>query len=103
MLGFGKGSGRPAMGLYTVYDRVAEEAGPCFLAINDGVAVRSYRQLIQSSGVVAEDEYVLYRIGSYDSKRMDVKGEEPVKVMVPPIMDDMRQPRMPGTEVVNVQ
>ena len=42
-----------------IYDRVAEEAGPCFIAVNDGVAVRYYRQLIEKNGVVAQDEYVV--------------------------------------------
>ena len=37
---FGRENARKgAMALYAVYDRVAEEAGPCFLAVNDGVAV----------------------------------------------------------------
>ena len=82
-------------GLYAIYDRVAEEAGPCFIAVNDGVAVRYYRQLIEKNGVVSQDEYVLYRLGSYDSKTMEVMGQEPVRVVVPPIMDDLRQPRLP--------
>ena len=41
-------------GLYAIYDRVAEEAGPCFIAVNDGVAVRYYRQLIEKNGVVSQ-------------------------------------------------
>lgn len=103
MFGAKKTQPRPAMGLYTVYDRVAEEAGPCFLAVNDGVAVRAYRNLVKQEGVVSEDEYILYRVGSYESKSMEVRGEEPVRVVVPPIMDDLLQPKLPGVEVVNVQ
>ena len=57
--------------------------------------MRYYRQLIEKNGVVAQDEYVLYRLGSYDSKTMEVMGQEPVRVVVPPIMDDLRQPRLP--------
>ena len=72
-----------------------KKAGPCFIAVNDGVAVRYYRQLIEKNGVVSQDEYVLYRLGSYDSKTMEVMGQEPVRVVVPPIMDDLRQPRLP--------
>ena len=74
------------MALYAVYDRVAEEAGPCFLAVNDGVAVRNYRALLQNSQVVAEEEYMLYRLGTYDSKTMKVIGEDPVRVIVPPMV-----------------
>lgn len=94
---------RPSMGLYAVYDRVAEEAGPCFLAVNDGVAVRNFRQLMTQVSVVSEDEYWLYRVGSYESKTMAVKAEDPVRIMVPPLVDDVRQPRLPGVEVTNVQ
>ena len=57
--------------------------------------MRYYRQLIEKNGVVSQDEYVLYRLGSYDSKTMEVMGQEPVRVVVPPIMDDLRQPRLP--------
>ena len=66
------------MALYAVYDRVAE-AGPCFLAVNDGVAVRNFRALLRNSQVVAEEEYMLYKLGTYDSKTMKVIGEEPVR------------------------
>lgn len=82
------------MGLYTVYDRVAEEAGPCFLAVNDGVAIRQYRQLLKNSQVVTEDEYHLFRLGSYDSKTMVVVSQAPVRVLVPEIVEDMMQPRL---------
>ena len=35
---------------------------------NDGVAVRNFRALLRNSQVVAEDEYMLYKLGTYDSK-----------------------------------
>lgn len=89
-------------GLYAIYDRVAEEAGPCYLAINDGVAVRAYRQLMSGSNVVAQDEYVLYKVGFYNVKTMEVESMEPVRVVVPPIVDDLLQIRLPGTEVTHV-
>ena len=103
MFGREKTQGKGAMALYAVYDRVAEEAGPCFLAVNDGVAVRNYRALLQNSQVVAEEEYMLYRLGTYDSKTMKVIGEDPVRVIVPPMVEEVKQLRLPGQEVMNVQ
>ena len=104
MFGREKTQGRDAMALYAVYDRVAEEeAGPCFLAVNDGVAVRNFRALLRNSQVVAEDEYMLYKLGTYDSKTMKVIGEEPVRVIVPPMVEEMKQLGLPGQEVMNVQ
>ena len=103
MFGREKTQGKGAMALYAVYDRVAEEAGPCFPAVNDGVAVRNYRALPQSSQVVAEEEYMLYRLGTYDSKTMKVIGEDPVRVIVPPVVEEVKQLRLPGQEVMNVQ
>lgn len=91
------------MSLYTVYDRVAEEAGPCFLAVNDGVAMRNFRALLAQSQVVAEDEYQLYKLGSYDSKTMQIQAHAPLKILVPHVVEDMTEMRLPGTEVTNVQ
>lgn len=54
------------LNLYTIYDRTAEEAGPVFQAVNDGVARRNYRNL----GIPAdlENEYELRCIGIIDTK-----------------------------------
>ena len=79
------------------------KTGPCFLAVNDGVAVRNFRALLRNSQVVAEDEYMLYKLGTYDSKTMKVIGEEPVRVIVPPMVEEMKQLGLPGQEVMNVQ
>lgn len=82
------------MMLYTVYDRVAEEAGPCFLAVNDGVAVRQYRRLVEESQVVTQEEYQLFRVGSYDSKSMEIHAEDPVRILVSAVLDDATRPRL---------
>lgn len=61
--------------VYAVFDRVAEEAGPLFCAINDAVAVRMYRHLI--AGTVSADPkdfYLLY-VGDYDNKEVKIVGE----------------------------
>ena len=90
-------------GLYAIYDRVAEEAGPAFVSINDGVAVRAFRQLLQGSDIVAQDEYQLYKLGTYDIKTMEVKSHDPLKIEIPPVLDDKRQLRLPNSEVAGVK
>lgn len=58
------------MRLYTVYDRVAEQAGPVYCAVNDGVALRMYRALLQEERVADQDAYWLYALGDYDMSSM---------------------------------
>lgn len=58
------------MRLYTVYDRVAEQAGPVYCAVNDGVALRMYRALLQQERVADKDAYWLYALGDYDTSSM---------------------------------
>lgn len=51
--------------VYVVRDKLAEEAGPPFTAVNDKVALRQF----QSMGIPEslKDEYELLKIGYYDS------------------------------------
>ena len=86
---FGSGEeSRNKMGLYVVYDRVAEQAGPVFQAVNDQVAFRSYVQLMHGQSHLNKDEFVLYKIASYDDKTMDVEQIVPKKrVFFVPLKD----------------
>ena len=52
--------------IYTVFDKVAEEYGPLFEAKNDGVALRQFKQLIDTVVVGNRDDYVLYSCGTFD-------------------------------------
>ena len=63
------------MYVYTVYDRVAEQAGPLMEAINDKVAVRAYKQLIAGQHL-EPSEYNLVRLGMYDRDSMSLNGTE---------------------------
>lgn len=70
--------------LYVIYDRVAEESGPIFEAVNDGVALRNFRGLISRTEGVSPEEYKLFLVGTYDSKTMLLKEEmEPIEVVDP--------------------
>lgn len=60
--------------LYTIVDLDANQAGPVFQAVNDAVARRNYRGLLQQVAKVDQEAYKLYRIGSFDDKLMFVDG-----------------------------
>lgn len=56
--------------VYVVKDKLAEEAGPPFVAVNNGVAIRQYKQMGIPESL--KDEYSLHLIGFYDSKEMTI-------------------------------
>lgn len=51
--------------IYVVWDKIAEEAGPPFIAKNDGVAMRNYFRIIEKSNNYKE--YELVSIGEFNS------------------------------------
>ena len=69
-----------SIGLYSVKDVVAEEFGPVFMAVNDGVALRSFGKLLKD--VPEPQEYELYSVGVFkpDSGRIITLGDEPRKI-----------------------
>jgi len=69
--------------LYCIRDRVAEDSGPIFQAVNDAVAARSYRAFM-AQNQVEEDEYSLLCIGTFDSGTSKLDAfEVPLNVEVP--------------------
>jgi hypothetical protein len=67
--------------IYCIYDKVAEEFGPLYLAVNDGVAVRNYAKLLNE--VVDTYDYALYCLGMYDVKKGRIKAyKKPQEVFV---------------------
>lgn len=65
--------------IYTVFDKVAEEAGPPFTAINDGVAIRSYAKIM---GQVADtNDYSLLCIGEYNTETGAIAPVSPLRVL----------------------
>lgn len=72
------------MRVYTVYDEVAEESGPLYEAVNDSVALRKFRQLLQQVSPTDQDAFKLYYLGSYDRNVMRlVVVDDPVNVVLP--------------------
>lgn len=60
-------------GLYVVKDKLADEAGPPFTAVNDKVAVRHFNQM--NIPDTLRDEYELLCIGTYNSKEIFIVPE----------------------------
>ena len=68
------------MRLYVIRDNVAEECGPVFAAVNDGIACRQYKQLL--SGCPDIMDYQLQHVGMYDTVKGEVVGHAPIVVEV---------------------
>ena len=65
------------MGIYALYDRVAEECGPVWTAKNDAVAIRNAKISLKE---VRADEHWLYRLGEFDNEAICVVAYSAVRV-----------------------
>jgi hypothetical protein len=72
------------MKLYVIYDRVAEESGPVFEAINDGIANRAYKAFLakQTHAWFDETDYALICVGELDKKTNILISEPPREVYI---------------------
>lgn len=61
------------MGVYAIYDRVAEECGPVWTSKNDAVAVRNANIQLKE---VRADDFWLYKLGEFDSEEIRIDGFE---------------------------
>lgn len=75
--------------LYTIFDKIADDAGPLFGAKNDDVAKRQFRNFIKESnnnpsGIkINIDEYSLVYVGDFDTTRMTLTSiDRPVVLNV---------------------
>lgn len=79
--------------IYALLDTVAQDFGPPFVAINDGVAKRQSRQLLAQAVHMADFE--LYCIGDYDTATGEIQPcLQPV--LIP--LDGVGVVRAPGGE-----
>lgn len=70
------------MGIYAIYDSVAEECGPIWTAKNDAVAVRNCRNSLKE---VRLEEYKLYALGELDSEKVLIFAYPKAReVIIPP-------------------
>lgn len=59
-------------GMYTLFDRVAEECGPVWIAKTDAVAVRNARIHTKE---VAQDDYRLLCVGYFETSSGVIEAE----------------------------
>lgn len=73
--------------LFTIWDKVAEEAGPIFQAKNEAVAQRQFRFAIREA---RPDEYRLYCVGEFDTEKVMVYGlsGRPKEIHVPDMVPE---------------
>lgn len=72
-------------GLYTIYDRVADESSPPFVARTDGLAIRLFLQAM-ANNPNPKDDYLLYHVGYWDSFNSNslVKAATPRQIIISP-------------------
>ena len=58
--------------LYTIRDRMADETGNLFEAVNDAVAIRQYKHLLNQNPHAKSEDYQLLKLGSYNNKRISL-------------------------------
>ena len=75
--------------IYTIYDKVACEAGPIFQAKNDGVAFRCFMSLINETPVSNPTDYDVYCLGEFDTdSRSFVPEDNYGKLVIKNLEDD---------------
>ena len=62
--------------IYTIYDKVACEAGPIYQAKNDGVALRCFMSLIKDTPSVNPTDYDVYCLGVFDTESRTFNPED---------------------------
>lgn len=71
--------------LYSVWDKVAHDSCPPFVAKNDGVAARKFRELLVKT--VTPDDYELWRIAQYSSSDMTIETMKQIKISIEGVED----------------
>lgn len=62
--------------IYTIYDKVACEAGPIFQAKNDTVALRCFMSLMKETPSANPSDYDVYCLGDFDTESRTFNPEE---------------------------
>lgn len=75
--------------VYTVYDKVANLFGPLFEAVNDGVAIRQFRQILKTIDPNSQGDFILRCIGQFDhAENGQFKICEEREIVIPDIKPD---------------
>ena len=65
--------------LYTIRDCVAEQCGPVFQAVNDGVALRNVRAMMDKVPDYDRDAYKMFRLGVFDDEKCEIYYDQKVE------------------------
>lgn len=68
--------------LFSIKDKVAEHFGPVFQAVNTGVALRNFRQLMKDVPEYDRDAYEVFELGEFDDVSGEILYHKPSFVMV---------------------
>jgi len=66
-------------GLYVIFDKVAQEAGPVFSAKNDGIALRCGRALLKEASVDSLSDYKVVCVGTFEGESCVLVPESPAR------------------------
>lgn len=66
--------------LYTAYDKLAGEAGPVFMSVNDMTAVRQFQNIIKE---LPKDDFKLYKLGRYSPKQIKIEALQEALLIYP--------------------
>ena len=74
--------------IYTIYDKVACEAGPIFQAKNDTVALRCFMSLMKETPSVNPTDYDVYCLGDFDTESRTFNPEDNYGILVIENLED---------------
>lgn len=78
-------------GIYVIYDKVAEESGPMFEAVNNGIALRMACNTLKPLPPQLCEDYQLVKIGEYDTKSMQIEIIPPEEISMEVSLMRMRE------------
>lgn len=66
--------------LYVIYDKLAEDSGPIFQAVNDGVALRQTVNILKDVPPYVHHEYQLIHLADFDTSTMKLTCVVPKEI-----------------------
>ncbi len=66
--------------IYTIFDTIADTAGPIWTAQNDKVAKRNFQYHLSEIKMAQPDDFKLYCVGEFSFNEMHIEKETPRRV-----------------------
>lgn len=77
--------------LYTLYDEIAEDAGPIFEAVNDAVAVRNVQNMMLKNQFIKISDFSLFRVAQVNKKSMEFEIIMCEKIEIPEVDVELQE------------